>query len=284
MKQIFDNMGTSKFWLPLCLLLAAAAAAGLLLVQKPSAEPVAETTQPLQTSPSAVADTLALETETTVPDEPTAVVSRKFGDEGPVEYETLRLDKSHRINHEPNTIYYCDYIVLLEDSPACEAINQDIYQIAEAFMSEKTQEEIVTPHYIFDTIKHHFHHVNQFWVTHNGDGIISFQVDYMGFWGGDEEYYEPYGLTYSLRTGERLALADLFDTDEDTLLQTLHSRIVDYMGSVIYPLEAFTRSPDSYALDEYLFWIKDGQVILTFHDYQTQQGNSVVYVPTGLYI
>lgn len=183
-----------------------------------------------------------------------------LGNEGPVEYDLDNITRIHRVNYQDNTNYYTFYPILYGDAAGIGAINEDLYQIAEAFMQEKSPAEIEETHYAYGR-QFCYSHTQAFNITHNGDGIISFRISSGGFWGNEEmgRYDIYYGRTYHLGTGQVLSLTDLVDMEQGLLKERIRECLEKKAGTLGLQVADFD-------LDTIPFWIWEGQLYVALYD------------------
>lgn len=158
-----------------------------------------------------------------------------LGNEGPVTAEEVFLDrwdnKLNKMGHE-NAQIDVTYLVL-SGNGAVDAINQDLYRIAEDFVNTYPREEVEQFHYAFGMPYHFIHHAYME-LGHIGDGIVTVNMTYYGFWGEDNTYAHngtsnSCSYTYSLSTGEQLSLSQLTGLSEEELLPLLKKGIDQWL-------------------------------------------------------
>ena len=97
---------------------------------------------------------------------------------------------------------------------------------------------------------------------------------------------DSYGLTYDLNTGAETSLPELMGMDEAALVQQLKSLTKSYMNQepdLWFP-EAWD-TVDSFTLDEFEYYVNDGELILCYATYTLAPGAmGCVEVPTGMTI
>ena len=122
-------------------------------------------------------------------------------------------------------------------------------------------------------------------VTHNGDGIFSIALTQSWYMGGVFNR-NVYGLTFDLNTGAEASLSDLMGMDETALVRQLKSRTKAYLDQD--PDRWFAEAWDtveSLTLEEFEYYVRDGELILCFETYMLGPGASgCAEVPTGMTI
>lgn len=229
--------------------------------------------------PEEIAETQA---QSIVPAAPTISTP---GSTGPVAYEIQRWDRSYTDPEGRDLMtYYYDYAILNSQEPAHQKISQTLYGNAEAFMTQRTQEQIETPVMsIFNTVSECID-TTETEVTHSGDGVFSILLTTDYYSGGNHSITNRYGETYSLQTGELLSLSQLTQMEDDVLLQTLRDRACDYF-SENNPLvfEDAKQILSNYTLDQFRFVVQNGEIVLLFKTYQFTAGVAGPQsVPTGI--
>ncbi len=233
-------------------------------------------------------EALPTEPETVPPSRETAPPVAVSGSEGPVEYEILRWDRSY-VNAEgkEQMTYYFDYPVLHSEEEAHKRINEAVYQKAEAFMTEMTQEQIETPVMsVFNTPTDCIYTMET-QVCHNGEGILSLLYTSNYYMGGNHSIKDREAVTYSLRTGEAVDLTQLTDMDEATLLKELQTRAYTGLEEEAGPMLITDAKGvlERYTLDDFDFIIDEGEIVLLFRTYEFTAGAAgPQYLKTGLYI
>lgn len=205
------------------------------------------------------------------------------GNEGPVEYDLENINHSHKVNYQDNTLYYTFYPVLSGDAAGIDAINQDLYQIAQAFMAQKSPAEIQETHYAYGR-QFCFSHTQAFAITHNGDGLISFRISEGGFWGNEEKgrYDIYYGRTYHLGTGQILSITDLVDMEPGMLEEQIRTVIATEYKNRSLNID-LDQNLDNFDLDTIPFWIGNGELFILLYDDPSSPYHTLG-IGTGIYI
>lgn len=266
---------------------------GLLLTREPKATTTVEITEPaVQVQAQAVPTVPAKDPETitesqaqsSAPSETTISIP---GSTGPVAYEIQRWDRSYTDSEGRDLMtYYYDYAILHSQEPAHQKISQTLYSNAEAFMTQRTQEQIETPVMsIFNTISECID-TTETEVTHSGDGVFSILLTTNTYSGGNHSIKNRYGETYSLQTGELLTLSQLTQMEDDALLQALQESACAYFSDnnpIVF--EDAKQILPNYTLDQFQFVVQDGEIVLLFKTYQFTAGVAGPQsVPTGILI
>lgn len=211
------------------------------------------------------------------------------GSEGPVDYEIIRWDRSYTNTEGRETMsYYYDYVKLNSGETAHIKINDQLYEDAERFMNELTQEQIETPVMsVFGTPTDCIQTMESE-ITQNGQGFLSVQFSNVYYMGGNHSIKTLTGATYSLKTGERVGLQEIFiDMDQSALLRELRSITWNYLTEHGGPMlmEDASETLERYTLEQFDFVVRDGQIVLLLKPYAFMAGASgYQMVPTGLYL
>ena len=207
-----------------------------------------------------------------------------------VPYDVVLADNSI-VNENGDILVRRTYekVVLLWDDAACGSINALIEADCEVFLEnsqyltvEDYEEMIERGDYGYDT----FIGIGSVTVTHNQNGIFSFQVAEEHYQGGvyNVNYY---GHTYDLTTGEEVKLADLLGMPEDEALAMLNEMSAQYLldhyeeGLLLNPAEGLAE----YTLDRYEFFVLGGELVLCFATYEFTCGAvGPILFYTGLFV
>lgn len=230
-------------------------------VTEPRTEPVTEPTETLPT-----------------PTEPAAERA---------DHEICRLDRSVRNEAgEVIILFYYDRVILGEGEEFRES-NRILEASAEAFLEEIPIDELIDwaqqmdigPEYPFlcnVTAE----------VTHNDNGIFSMKLARDWYAGGVHNLdYE--GMTFDLRADRAVTLTELFPEEADVIVSRLKTLVWAELAAM-YGQSADAEMWDklqAYEAEEFLFYIEDGELILTFPTYTFGSGaDGAMTLPTGQYI
>lgn len=208
-----------------------------------------------------------------------------------VAYESILVDNSIR-NDNDDILVRREYvkIVLLDEDPACEAINAQIEADCESFLNsdlywtvEELEETLESFGYGYDA----FFNTAAATVLHNGDGFISIRITTDWFMGGVFNC-NSYGLTYDLTTGEEARIEDVMDLPADEALEQLKElsaeRLVEYYGEeglLVDPAEVLA----GYTLEDFRFYLENGELVLSFYTYEFACGAAgPANIHTGIYV
>ena len=207
-----------------------------------------------------------------------------------VEYEVIRWDRSYSHAEGASMSYYYDYVEINNSEPGCQKINSQLYQDAELFMNEMTQEQIETPILsVYGTVEDGILTMHTE-VTHNGQGFLSMQFTRNYYMGGNHSTKTVTAATYSLKTGEKVGVAEVLpDVEENMLTQMLadlvFQNVVEYVYDDSAMLDSIYQMLCSYTLESFEFLIVDSEVQLIFKPSQFVGGPySYKLIPTGMYI
>ena len=208
-----------------------------------------------------------------------------------VAYESVLVDNSIR-NENGDILVRREYvkIVLVGGDPACEAINAQIEADCESFLGsdlywtvEELEETLDSAGYGYDA----FCSTADATVVHNGDGFISIRIGTDWFMGGVFNH-NFYGLTYDLTTGEKAKIEDVMGLSADEALEELRvlaaERLVEYYGEAGLMADPAEILAD-YTLDDFRFYIEDGELVLAFYTYEFSYGAAgAADIHTGIFI
>ena len=208
--------------------------------------------------------------------------AQKIAQTDSAEYTIERQDRSVA-NKDGSTALsrYYDLVQLTGDTPEIQAINDSLNGHCEAFFDDNSGDLPLEKR------------ADDLWlntmdaaVTHNGDGLLSVNMTRTWYMGGvaNTDYQ---GYTYDLSTGEAVGLADLTSQDHDTLATTLREIVKAYMVS--HPevdwLEDAADLVDSRSLEDMLFWVDGGEIVLCFSTYDLSPGAcGPTFIPTGVMV
>ena len=122
-------------------------------------------------------------------------------------------------------------------------------------------------------------------VTHNGDGIFSICLSQSWYMGGVFNG-NVYGLTFDLNTGEKASLPHLMGMDEAALTRQLKSLTKAHLDENpgLWFDEAWD-TVDNLTLEEFEYYIQDGELVLCFETYLLGPGaTGCLVLPTGMAI
>lgn len=201
---------------------------------------------------------------------------------GSAEYTIERQDRSVA-NKDGSTALsrYFDLVQLTGDTPEIQAINDSLNGHCEEFFAENSGDVPLEKR------------ADDLWlntmdaaVTQNGDGLLSVNMTRNWYMGGvaNTDYL---GYTYDLSTGETVGLADLTGQDHDTLATTLREIVKAYMVS--HPevdwWDDAADTVDSRSLENMIFWVDGGEIVLCFPTYALTIGAyGPVVIPTGVMV
>ena len=182
--------------------------------------------------------------------------------------------------------------VLRGTAPETDAINTAIAGDCDRFFAESGATSYYDPETLEQMIQNmgmaygSLIHNAYVTVTHNRDGLLSLCISTDWFMGGvfNEDYY---GMTFDLRTGENLGLEQLSDLPpaelEAKLKEITAQKLREAYGEGLHsePEEILA----DYTLEELLFYVRDGEVILTFPTYTFTAGTAgAAVIPTGIFV
>lgn len=237
----------------------------------PPSEPATEIRTEPATSPMATEPTPA----------PTQPPARQ------ADYEILRLDHSVR-NEDGEVIisFYYDQAILNNGNEFKE-INRILAANAADFLNRYPVDEMtdlakqmqIGPEYPFVcnvTAE----------VTHNADGIFSVKLT-RDWYAGGVRNLDYDGMTFDLGSDRAVTLTELFPEEADviiTRLKTLTWVELSAMYGEIADAEMWDKL-QAYEAEDFLFYIQNGELILTFPTYSFGPGAAgAMILPTGQYI
>lgn len=206
-------------------------------------------------------------------------------------YELVREDCSLR-NETGDILVESVYekVVLQGYAPEITAINEAIQGDCNRFFAESGAKDYLEPEQLENMIRDMglaygdlFHNALAE-VTHNQNGLLSICISTEWYLGGvfNGDYY---GMTFDLKTGGQIQLSQLSDLPEEEFAVQLKQIAGDWLRKTYgenllwEPEEVLT----SYTLSDFLFYIADGELILTFPTYTFTAGAAgPAVIPTGL--
>ena len=186
---------------------------------------------------------------------------------------------------EPFIEAYYQKVVLEGDSEAIKAVNALIEEDYNRYVNDNavdTFEETFSTHPAYST-ESPFIFTHSAAVTHNEDNILSIRIIQESFFGGVFNV-NSYGMTFDTETGKAVTLIELTDMSEEELLATL----VDVTWSQIHYDDLFPDAKEtleSLTLDDYLFYVELGEIVLAFPTYTFGPGAAgSTTIQTGIMI
>ena len=195
-------------------------------------------------------------------------------------YSIERQDRSvHNKDGSLALSWYYDLVQLTGDTDQAQAINESLGGYCDSFFADRSGElplEKRADDVWTNTVDAR--------VSQNGDGLFSVSLTWSWYMGGVANS-NCLGHTYDLATGEELGLADLTSQDPDALATTLREIVKAYMAS--HPevdwLEDAADIVDSRSLEDMLFWVDGGEIVLCFSTYDLSPGAcGPTFIPTGV--
>jgi len=176
-----------------------------------------------------------------------------------------------------------DLVVLSEETGATKKINQALYEDYQLFCDDTKQ---LTPESLAQEEGLPYVNKSGVKVVHNADGIISFKYETEWYWGGGYNG-SCSGKTFDLNTGEELHIPDLIDADDGLILTCLKEQTKRHMRFIdndIYYEEA-EQTVDGYGMDDFPYYVENGQVVLCFETYKLASGAvGPIEIGTTLYL
>lgn len=183
-------------------------------------------------------------------------------------------------------------LILQGPTPQTDAINEAIQADCDRFFEQSGATTYYEPEILEQMIQDmgmsygdllHNAYAN---VTHNQDRVLSVCVTTDWYMGGvfNEDYY---GMTFDLATGERVGLEQLSAMPAAELEIQLKRIVADWAREAYG--EGLFCEPEAiladYSLEELLFYVQDGELVLTFPTYTFTAGAAgAAVIPTGLMI
>lgn len=211
--------------------------------------------------------------------------------QGQAEYSILENDDSIRNESGEIVLKICyDQVILDTGNPLWETINGQILADYQTFREETDilrgsgADEWEKHMETMGVVQGKLLSCCKAEVTNNSGGIFSIRMT-------KEEYLgavfttKHYGLTFDLTTGQPLALARFSDLPEEEFAEQLKGIVCDALAEdidVLYqdPAEVLA----GYSLEDFLFCIDDGELVLLFPTYNFGPGAlGATVVKTGLY-
>ena len=187
------------------------------------------------------------------------------------------MDASYHENGELILKQYFDKVVLDETNENFKNINRLIEEECDAFMAnaEDVTESVTDDDFL--SSGEVYENYSDADVTNNDDGILSIRMDTY-WWLGGVSNHNVYGLNYNLRTGEKLALADVFDMSESEIEEYLKKKTKEYINS--HPdmnwwdddLYNAIDIVDEYTLDQFQYYIEGDKICICYSVYELGPG------------
>ncbi len=206
--------------------------------------------------------------------------AQKVAQTDSAEYTIERQDRSVA-NKDGSTALsrYYDLVQLTGDTPEIQAINDSLNSHCEEFFADNSGN--LPPEKRADDL---WLNTMDAAVTQNGDGLLSVCLTWIWHMGGvaNTNYL---GYTYDLATGEELGLAELTSQDPDTLATILREIVKAYMAG--HPevdwWDDAADIVDSRSLEDMMFWVDSGEIVLSFSTYDLSPGAyGPAVIPTGV--
>ena len=194
--------------------------------------------------------------------------------EGSALYRIVKEDRSWKNSNGDILVSNCYDRVILKNASHGESINALIKADMEQFFDNDIRDLFQNAQEIeslFDSwgldYGSFFYNAGAT-VTHNEDDIFSICIATEWYMGGVFNA-DRYGLTFDLRTGERVTIPQLVEMDEAALKEKLDAIVMYYLydkygGSFLNdPREVLEKLTP----EDYLFYVEEGEIILCFPTY-----------------
>lgn len=201
-----------------------------------------------------------------------------------VEYTTEKVDYSI---YDPSSgkskvdLYY-NKVVLTGDTAEITAINEhitkDCDKYAESLDIAQYQE------YAKYAGGYTFMNCFDSAVTNNADGIFSIKMSQSWYMGGVFNG-NHYGLTYNLHTGKLLDITDITELSKSELQSAIQTSVKNHLNEMYggAGYGDYYETLDRYSLEDYLFYVENGELVVTFPTYTLGPGAAgAVTVNTGI--
>ena len=208
--------------------------------------------------------------------------AQKIAQTDSAEYTIGRQDRSVA-NKDGSTALsrYYDLVQLTGDTPEIQAINDSLNGHCDEFFKENSGDVPLEKR------------ADDLWLNtmdaaspNNGTGLVGGNRTRTCTRGGvaNTDYQ---GYTYDLSTGEAVGLSGLTSQDHDTLATTLREIVKAYMAS--HPevdwWDDAADIVDSRSLEDMLFWVDGGEIVLCFSTYDLSPGAcGPTFIPTGVMV
>ena len=206
--------------------------------------------------------------------------AQKVAQTDSADYTIERQDRSVA-NKDGSTAlsWYYDLVQLTGDTPEIQAINDSLNSHCDEFFADNSGNlplEKQPDDLWLNTMEAA--------VTQNGDGLLSVNMTRTWYMGGTANT-DCLGYTYDLATGEELGLAGLTGQDPEALATTLREIVKAYMAGQPEAgwWEDAADTVDSRSLEDMIFWVDGGEIVLCFSTYDLNIGAyGPVIIPTGV--
>lgn len=199
-------------------------------------------------------------------------------------YDIQKQDMSVR-NEQGETMaeLVYDLVVLTSKGEGVDKINQ---MLDLGYQEYKSSNQTVTNESLSEEADLPYFNTYATSVTYNGDGVFSIRFDADWYWGGVHNF-NYYGKTFDLNSGEELGIKDLIQANTSTLSTYLKETVKQYMRSQSVEdfMDDAEQKIDAYGLDDFPFYIEEGQIVLCFETYELASGaTGPITIPTGLFL
>ena len=204
---------------------------------------------------------------------------------GSVSYTIKRDDRSYYYSGHKTLSWFYDLVVVNGNGTAKDTINAGLRANRDRFFTGDW-DDVGYRNY---DLSYPYQNSVDASVSHNADGILSIRY-HSDWWMGGVHNDGVWGSTYDLATGKEMNLSDFAarkGVTEAEFLNTVRAKTWESMsrlyGNSLYD-DAKSTLYD-YDLDEFSFYIKNGQIYITFPEYEMTSGaGPIMDIPTGIYI
>ncbi len=193
------------------------------------------------------------------------------------EYEIVRDDVSFdNAEKDLHVSQYFERVVLNDDNPNIDKINDEIQKYADKFILEAQENEAFVTDEEYITGRAYYNHASAE-ITKNSDGILSIKMTVSKYLGGVQNQMDYYGLSFDLNTGEKLDISEYLGMSrsdaEKFIKEETAKRLEDGYN---------TKVLDNYKLDKFKYYLSDTHIFVCFDTYEIAPGAAgsvVVEIP-----
>ncbi len=201
-----------------------------------------------------------------------------------VEYTTEKVDYSiyDQTSGKSKVDLYYNKIVLTGDTPEIIAINEHITKDCDKYVESLDIAQY--QEYAKYAGGYTFMNYYDSQVTNNADGIFSIRMSQSWYMGGVFNG-NHYGLTYNLHTGKLVDIADITSLSNSELQSAIQTAVKDHLNEMYSNggYGDYYETLDRYSLEDYLFYVENGELVVTFPTYTLGPGAAgAVTVNTGI--
>ena len=210
---------------------------------------------------------------------------------GSILFEHTTDDNSYYRSERLLIKYTYDRIIVSDQVPHVDEINDMIKKDSARFLSHLTSEELErnaqSPFLEGGDEDNYFHYTADSVVVNNSDRIFSICIAEDWMMGGvhNRNYY---GLNFDPQTGKEIELSSLFQADNATVLSMIQEAAIQNLSATFFVDQGFYSDWKeiirNYSLSDLLYFFQNNELILAFPTYSLQAGSGgSICIRTGIY-